>query len=91
MVVQATWQMIAQLQKERTVITVKSWNFTKMCGTKPYRSHKINVVAHEEFNFEEPSTNIEDARNLHVCDDDSSSDEYIGLFYVGSNRKMNLN
>ena len=49
-----------------------------MCKPKSQRSGKINVVAHEE--FEEHNTNIEEARNLNVCDDDSSSDEYI--FYV---------
>ena len=54
-----------------------------MCKTKSQRSGKINVVAHEE--FEEHNTNIEEARNLNVCDDDSSSDEYI--FYVGNNQK----
>ena len=53
-----------------------------MCRTKPQRSGKINVVTHEE--FEEHSTNIEETRNLYVCDDDSSSDEYI--FYVGNNQ-----
>ena len=54
-----------------------------MCRTNSQRSGKINVVAHEE--FEEHSRNIEEARNVNVCDDDSSSDEYI--FYVGNIRK----
>ena len=61
----------------------KVGHFAKMCRTKPQRSGKINVVAHEE--FEKHSTNIEKARNLYVCFDDSSSNEYI--FYVGNNRK----
>ena len=61
----------------------KVGHFAKMCETKSQRSGKINVVAHEE--LEDHNTNIEEARNLNVCDDDSSSDEYI--FYVGNNQK----
>ena len=61
----------------------KVGHFAEVCKTKSQRSGKINVVAHEE--FEEHNTNIEEARNLNVCDDGSSSDEYI--FYVGNNQK----
>ena len=63
--------MIAQLQKERSAINncQKVRHFAKVCKTKSQRSGKINVVAHEE--FEEHNTNIEEARNLNVCDDDS--------------------
>ena len=43
----------------------KVGHFAKTCKTKPQGSGKINVVAHEE--FEEHSTDIEEARNLYVC------------------------
>ena len=75
--------MITQLQKERSVITVKELDILLRCVKQNNRSGKIDVVSHGE--FEEHSTNIEEARNLHVCDDDSSSDEYI--FYVGNDQK----
>ena len=69
----------------------KVGHFAKMCKTKSQRSGKINVVAHEE--FEEHNTNIEEARNLNVCDDDSTSDEY--MFCVGNNQtdtfELNVN
>ena len=61
----------------------KARHLANIGTTKSHRSGKINVVAHEE--FEEHSANIEEARNLYVCDDDSSSDEYI--FYAANNRK----
>ena len=57
--------------------------FAKICRTKPQRSSKTNVVAHEE--FEDHSTNIEEVMNFYVCDENFSSDEYI--CYVGNNRQ----
>ena len=76
--------MSAQLQKRKKCNDCqKVGHLAKMYRTIPHRSDKINVIVHEE--FEGHSTNIEEARNLYVCDNDSSSEEYI--FYAGNNWK----